>query len=365
LSGPGSGESDRRLESALESTLEPDDALVARDSLPARLNDPGGPPTDPSVRRAVFSLEGRATPGLYVLGWLATGIGIALLLIAVSAGVVEEAALGLMLGAMLFLGIGLIAAAGSQAAQRRADGVAGYDGPSPFLVFGATLPVTILLVIVLVGVAARVVGLDATSPQGALVQVALTALVYAGLVRLLVVGPGALSWAEMGVRWWPVSRIAADVLWGASFAIPVIFVTTIVGIVLIAGLGTTPESPLPPSRTTQGFIFNLISGAILAPIGEEIFYRGFALTAWARRLDARTAILRSAIFFAFVHVLTIGAATFGEGIAQAVIAFSVRIPVALALGWVFLRRGSLYAAIGLHAAFNGLLLLLAFSAPQP
>jgi membrane protease YdiL (CAAX protease family) len=33
--------------------------------------------------------------------------------------------------------------------------------------------------------------------------------------------------------------------------------------------------------------------------------------------------------------------------------------VAFALGWLFVRTGSLWAPIGLHAAFNGLLILFA------
>ena len=42
-----------------------------------------------------------------------------------------------------------------------------------------------------------------------------------------------------------------------------------------------------------------------------------------------------------------------------VVGFASRIPVALALGWLFLQRGSIWAPIGLHAAFNGVLLILA------
>ena len=36
-----------------------------------------------------------------------------------------------------------------------------------------------------------------------------------------------------------------------------------------------------------------------------------------------------------------------------------RLPVALALGWAFVRRGNLWAPIGLHATFNAVLLILA------
>ena len=42
----------------------------------------------------------------------------------------------------------------------------------------------------------------------------------------------------------------------------------------------------------------------------------------------------------------------------AIVAFATRVPVALVLGWLFLRRNSIWASIGLHATFNGILLLL-------
>jgi membrane protease YdiL (CAAX protease family) len=41
------------------------------------------------------------------------------------------------------------------------------------------------------------------------------------------------------------------------------------------------------------------------------------------------------------------------------VGFGTRIPVALALGWIFLRRGSIWASFGLHAAFNATLLVIA------
>jgi membrane protease YdiL (CAAX protease family) len=111
-------------------------------------------------------------------------------------------------------------------------------------------------------------------------------------------------------------------------------------------------------------LLNLVTAAVLAPIGEEVFYRGFALTAWLRTMDARTAIVRSAVFFAFVHILTLGAGSFEEGASQAVIAFVVRLPIAVALAWTFVRRGSLFAPIGLHAAYNGILMLIAESSAR-
>lgn len=313
------------------------------------------PPSSP------FTLQGRVAPGLYLAGWLGSGLGLGLLVVAVLGGPTGPVGLVLVLAALVLLVVGLISAAGAQGIQRRAEGRVGFGGPSPFLVLAACLPVTVLGVVLLLGPAGAA-GLDVRSPLASLLSLLITAAVYIALIRLLVVDPGALSWAQMGLRRVHPGAALADLGLGASMALPVVVVTGLVAGVLVPLLGTTPPSPLPVTGTTPGLILNFLSAAIVAPIGEEVFFRGFATTAWLRSLGPRSAILRGAAFFALVHVLTIGAPTFAEAAPQALIGFVARIPVGLALGWIFVRRGSLYASIGLHAAFNGLLMVLAEAA---
>ena len=183
------------------------------------------------------------------------------------------------------------------------------------------------------------------------------AAVYAALIRLLVVDAGALSWADMGVRR-PDARAVAELVGGALWALPVILVTSVIALLLTQVVPVTPVSPLPPTGETSGLIINLLAGAIVAPIGEELLFRGFATTAWARTLGDRRALVRGALFFAIVHVLTISGSTAGEAAGLALVGFASRIPVALALGWLYLRRRSIWAPIGLHATFNGILIIL-------
>jgi membrane protease YdiL (CAAX protease family) len=142
------------------------------------------------------------------------------------------------------------------------------------------------------------------------------------------------------------------------WALPVIVVTVPVAAILSQLVPVTPTSPLPPSGETTGFLINLLAGAVIAPIGEEVLFRGFATTAWARTLGPRRALVRGALFFAFVHILTVSGGQAGEAAGLALVGFLTRIPVAVALGWLFLRRGSIFVPIGLHAAFNGTLIVL-------
>jgi membrane protease YdiL (CAAX protease family) len=121
---------------------------------------------------------------------------------------------------------------------------------------------------------------------------------------------------------------------------------------------------LPPAGSAGGLVLNLLAGAVIAPVGEEILFRGVATTAWVRSLGPRAGILRGALLFAVVHILLINADSFNDGLRMAAVGFLGRLPVALVLGWVFVRRGSLWAPIGLHAAFNAILLVAAESAAR-
>jgi CAAX protease family protein len=310
------------------------------------------PPARPGL--STFTIEGRAAPGLFVVGWLAALAGIGLCLIGVLA---SNAVFFYLLGPTM-LTIGLVAGAGNQSIERRARGFA-YAGPSPYLVLGA-----IVAAVYAVGAAVAFglnVVMDPTSvpaPAINLLAILVQALVYFGIIGLTVVGTNALSWREMG--WVRADRSQVrNMAFGAATAIPVIGVTAIVSDVLIGIFNTIPESPLPATGTTSGLLLQLLAGALIAPIAEEAVFRGFAISAWERTVGATGAIVRSSLIFALAHVIEARGGSIEEAVALIVIGFVTRLPVAFALGWLFVRTRSIWASLGLHVAFNATLLLLA------
>lgn len=318
--------------------------------------------TDPAPDRpdrpgaSTFTIEGRAAPGLFVLGWLATLVGLGVTVVAFMSGAGQPRQL-LLLAGVLVLSIGLVTGAGGQAIERRSRGRLPYTGPSPFLLFVAAIPVAFLGV-ALVGFGFVAAGIPTDAPIARLASVIVQALVYVGLIRLLVVDTGALSWADMGIRR-PDLRALRELGAGAIWAGGAILATIPVAIVLSMVLPVLPTSPLPPTGDLGGFIVNLAAGAIVAPIGEEVMFRGLATTAWVRGMGARRGLIRAALFFAFAHVLTISGTSAGPAIALAFAAFVGRIPVSLILTWLFVRYKSVWVPLGLHAAFNTILLVLA------
>jgi membrane protease YdiL (CAAX protease family) len=111
-------------------------------------------------------------------------------------------------------------------------------------------------------------------------------------------------------------------------------------------------------------IVGILAGAIVAPLGEELLFRGFATTAWVRGVGIRQGVIRAALVFAFAHVLTTSGTSAGDALGLAVVGFGTRVPIALALGWLFVRRKTIWAPFGLHAAFNASLLVIAEAAAR-
>jgi membrane protease YdiL (CAAX protease family) len=319
-------------------------------------DDRGVPPGPPGGR--VFSLVGRPAPALYLLAWMLSVGGVTVLFVTAQAAP-STARSASVLVAILAIGLGLACGAGYQVVARRATREpAWYRGPSPVLAFGVVLALS-TLASALVGATGA---LDPDEPVGFLTGLAVVALAYVATVWILVVRTGSLSWAEMG---WPTAgprrleRALTAVGWAVLVMLPATFGALILGGILATILGVEAPDVLPTPSTSLEALAVALAAAIVAPVGEELFFRGFALTAWARDLPARTALVRSAAFFAVVHIANISATTFGEGAAQALLQLAVILPVGLVLGWLFLRFG-VVAAIAGHVTYNGLLLFLLF-----
>ncbi len=274
---------------------------------------------------------------------------------------------------LLLLSLGLIGLNGASALQRSVDTPEwSWRGPGPVAVFWSVLPLAILAPTPLLLLAAPLGGFEQLDPAVTTLGIALSINVATTLiVALTVVGTGAARWGEIFGQ----HRIASpnlpaadrrggalgDVAWGIALTVPIVVAAAAFSALLIQGTGAVPESPLPPSVNSSALLLNLISAALIAPIGEEILYRGVITQAWGRQSGARRAIIFSAIVFALAHTLNIGGESIGDALVVAAVAFAARLPLGIALGWLWIRRQALLATITLHAAYNALILFAAFA----
>ena len=301
----------------------------------------------------IFSLENRRAPGLYFVAWLLGLIGAGLLLIGLlSSG---QAGAVLFLVGLVPLGLGCAAACGYQVVARADRHPDAYRGPSPVLLFWPPAVTTVGVVFLLQAVRLA----DSTTPPGALLAQVLVAGSYAVFVLLAVVRTRALHWSDMG---WPgrapdIGPLLADAGLGVAVVAPIWLFTQVGGSLLAHALDVRLESPLPAPATGPEAVATALAAVVVAPVGEELFFRGFALTAWRRDLGAATALLRSTLFFAFVHIANVSADTAGQGLKLALLQFAVILPIGYVLGWLFIRRGIL-ASIAGHMTFNAITIFL-------
>ncbi len=139
------------------------------------------------------------------------------------------------------------------------------------------------------------------------------------------------------------------VVWGVTIAVVALYVS--VGI---------PQNEIPQqsavevlrSASVVGRTVIVVSACILAPFAEEVVFRGVLLPVLARMMHARIALLVQALIFGFVHFYTDP------------LSWPLSLPIAAVgwcAGWVYLRTGSLRAAIVLHMTFNALQIAILFA----
>lgn len=356
----------------------------------------------PLWRRSFFSLEGRASSRLYLLGlilgvpglsalfvlWIGARVGLSLTGTPIPALLLVEAA-------SIVAAVGLSAASLAQTRQRTKDGWKDYAGPAPLLAGGALLALIACLSMPLeYGLAEA--GIRPGVAVSTLLQVLLYLAIYVCVVHVLAVKTGALTWRDIvrpqrlapgrdewtaapnppesvdawgrPVRRWQ-SRVAGcvvgDVLWALALLLPLFVASVLLSALLSLALGLRGSDITSPVTTTVTDLdrwIAILAVAIIVPMGEEIFYRGFAANAWGRSLSRDSAILRAALFFAAIHVVNVTSTDAGLSLKAAVFNITVRIPIAVALTWIYMRRRSLVASATLHGSYNGLIVILAILA---
>jgi membrane protease YdiL (CAAX protease family) len=311
-------------------------------------------------RPGLLQLAGREAPALYVIGLFFVVVGSAALVAGIAG-----AGVGLALVGLTFIGVGGIALSGASALQRRVDTPeAGWRGPGPLAIFWTTIPLALLAQILMAALLSAVGAATAlTTPLGTLALATVSNLATVSIIGLVVVGSGAVRWRDLVLATPAASPstlsqpdrrggLAGDLFWGVALALPILTAAGLFATLVMNGTGLSAPVVLPPAISGVDLAANVLTAGLIAPVGEELLYRGVIAQAWARQSSARRAILFSAIVFAFAHTLTVGGTSVGDALGIAAVAFVVRLPLGIALGWLWIRRRSLLATIALHSAYN-------------
>jgi hypothetical protein len=190
------------------------------------------------------------------------------------------------------------------------------------------------------------------APSLALVQGVLLfqTLVILGAIRSVVVRKYGLRWADLGLR-----RSAFK--WhrrGLALAVLLVPMVALINGVLVPRLvGEEFHNPQLYAVAPNGFswpalLTMLFMAGVVAPLGEELVFRGL-LFPWLRsRLGAVAAAVLSGLIFATLH-----------GVPILIPALTA---IGAALAWLYHRCGSLWPVIVAHGAFNAIMVIALYAA---
>ncbi len=100
----------------------------------------------------------------------------------------------------------------------------------------------------------------------------------------------------------------------------------------------------------------LLCLALTPALAEELFFRGFLLSALRTRQSTRLAVFASAAIFGLFHVIVTDRLLLERFLPTTILG--------IVLGWIAVRSGSIWPGVVLHSIHNGLLLLVAYYQEQ-
>jgi membrane protease YdiL (CAAX protease family) len=225
-----------------------------------------------------------------------------------------------------------------------------YRGPAIFVLL---LLAIILGTIVSLGAGSTAIALidgGALSIGGTLLLLTSTQIGLLVVTGGLVVVPRALA----GLRLAPPAGLGKSMLIGLGMAIPAWIGATLLAYLatsLLKAIGFTEGPGIVETVLDRGDpTVILVAFVVVAPVAEELFFRGVVYNAWERERGPRVALFGSAALFAVIHTSL----------------FSFVPIFALGVGLVLVYRStrSLPATMAMHAGFNAISVALALLARQ-
>jgi membrane protease YdiL (CAAX protease family) len=172
-------------------------------------------------------------------------------------------------------------------------------------------------------------------------------LVTVGLVLLLAVVAHNSSWRELGLALVPAKKFFRYGIMGGLVLLAVIFLLSVPIEILNPDL--EPQAYEEMLRTVQGagqFLLLLLMGAVLAPISEELFYRGMIYPLARYSLGTLGGAIVAGLIFGLAH-------------------WDLWRAIPLAIGgailcYLYEKSGSIWTTATAHGIWNGVMTLLVY-----
>ncbi|MBR2076307.1 MAG: CPBP family intramembrane metalloprotease [Exiguobacterium sp.] len=172
----------------------------------------------------------------------------------------------------------------------------------------------------------------------------LLAIIFMTVLYFVAIRPQALSIETLGLRQISWKDAGIILLWTIvliGLSIIIVVVQSYFGI----GTSNTKTESLQSDLSIISILIAFGSAAIISPIYEEIFYRGFLYRFFQERFGVWIGMIVSAGIFTLAHLPTTNT-------------LLVNFVSGLVFAWVYERTNSIYSSMLIHGTINGLAVLL-------
>lgn len=173
-------------------------------------------------------------------------------------------------------------------------------------------------------------------------------IIFMGALYFIVLKSNRQSWKTVGVQSFAPKHWKPIIVWTI-----VLIVVSVVLVIIMSefGVGTdnSKTDSLQAQLTLLNFFIGFISAAVISPIYEEIFYRGFLYRFFSSRFGIGAGMLLSASIFTLVHIPTFNT-------------LPVNFVSGLIFAWIYEKTGSVLPCILMHGLFNGIAIILTATA---
>lgn len=178
------------------------------------------------------------------------------------------------------------------------------------------------------------------------------------VILLLWLGRFHPGWREvirLPDRIWP--EVRAGVVFGIALYPAIVFVVGVVFTLIlraVSGHHVSAPEQVGMRLSWVGVTLTVFYAIVLAPAGEELFFRGILFRSIRDRHGFALGAIASGLAFGLVHYVP---APWQDSL----LLMSVMVFTGIALAWLHERRGNLLANIAAHATFNVIGLVLIFA----
>lgn len=159
---------------------------------------------------------------------------------------------------------------------------------------------------------------------------------------------------RLPARWWPELRVGVG--FGLLLYPAIVFVVGVALTALLRSISghavTTPEQ-VGTKLSWVGIGITMSYALVIAPVGEELFFRGIFFRSIADRHGFAAGAVASGVAFGLVHYVP-------APWQDSVLLMATMVVTGVGLAWLYDRRGNLLANMAAHATFNAIGLALIF-----